>query len=148
MRPVFAFALVLAGCMNSHPTPTEHRIAAQACAASAGDSMGSDECSVDTDCTSGGVCSCAGNTFEYAHETRNLCVPANCHVDADCAEGFLCSPSDSSGGPFYGVQGYYCHTAHDKCTVDSECVDNGMKGYCMFAPEVGYWSCAYTFAAG
>jgi len=145
----FAPLLVLAACLttSNHSTPTAHRTAPTACLASAGDSFGADECSVDSDCTGGGVCSCAGNTFEYAHETRNICVPANCHTDTDCGS-YMCSPSDSSGGPFYGVQGYYCHTAHDTCTVDSECVQNGQQGYCMFAAEVGYWTCSYSFAAG
>jgi hypothetical protein len=147
MRLVPILFLFAACVISHHPTPTVHRTTEQACATSGGDTNGADECTVDTDCSGGGVCSCAGNTFEYAHETRNLCVPANCRTDADCG-AYMCSPSDSSGGPFYGVQGYYCHTAHDTCTVDSECVQNGQQGYCMFAPEVGYWSCAYSFAAG
>src|SRR6185312_13230497 len=101
----------------------------------------------DADCGSGGVCSCAGSTFEYAHATRNICVPANCRVDADCSP-YLCSPSNSDGGPFYGVQGYYCHTGNDTCGRDSDCVQNGTQGYCMFAAEVAHWTCAYNFAAG
>ncbi|MBV8760837.1 MAG: hypothetical protein JO257_26320 [Deltaproteobacteria bacterium] len=147
MRSLFVF-LIFAGCVASHPTPTEHRVASQTCTASAGDSNGSDECLSDADCASGGVCSCAGKTFEYAHATRNICVQANCRTDADCTGGYLCSPSNADGGPFYGVQGYYCHTPHDQCTVDSECNDNGRAGYCMFAPEVGHWACGYNFAAG
>lgn len=147
MRATFLFVL-LAACVASHPTPTNHRATPQTCITSAGDTNGSDECLVDTDCSDGGVCSCAGSTFEYAHATRNLCISANCRTDADCTGGYLCSPSDSDGGPFYGIQGYYCHTGHDQCTVDSECVDGGRNGYCMFAPEVGYWTCGYTFAAG
>jgi hypothetical protein len=140
-------ALVVAAC-TSHPTPTAHRTTPQACSASSGDSFGPDECLVDTDCSGGGVCSCAGHTFEYAHTTRNLCVLANCHQDSDCSGGYLCSPTNGDGGPFYGVQGYYCHTAHDACTVDAECVNAGRQGYCMFAAQVGHWTCGYTFAAG
>jgi hypothetical protein len=147
MRLTLLFVF-LVGCVASHPTPTQHRVSAQACTASGGDNDGSDQCLVDGDCSGGGVCSCAGNTFEYAHQTRNFCISANCHSDTDCTHGFLCSPSDGTGGPFYGVAGYYCHTAQDKCTVDSECVENGTNGYCMFAPEVGYWTCGYGFSAG
>lgn len=145
MRAAFMFVF-LVGCVN-HPTP-KHRVAPETCTAGAGDSSAPDECLVDADCSGGGVCSCAGNSFEYAHKTRNFCVLANCRSDADCSLGFLCSPSDTSSGPFYGVGGYYCHTPNDMCIVDSECTQNGMNGYCMFAPEVGYWTCGYGFTAG
>jgi len=135
--------LVFAACVNNHPTPIVHRPVPQGCATSGGDTNGADECSVDSDCSNGGVCSCAGNTFEYAHETRNLCVPANCHVDADCG-AFMCSPSDSSGGPFYGVQGYYCHTPQDQCHNDSDCG----TGYCAYSSQAGNWVCATGLCAG
>jgi hypothetical protein len=142
------FTLVLAACVDgTHPVPTVHRTVPEACATSSGDSFGADECLVDTDCADGGVCSCAGNTFEYAHSTRNICVAANCRVDADCG-AYMCSPSNGDGGPFYGVQGYYCHTSQDACTRDSECIQNGRQGYCMFAAQVGHWTCSFNFAAG
>jgi hypothetical protein len=147
MRSILLVILVAACTTETHSIPNLHRVAADACPTSSGDTNGADECVSDADCTNGGVCSCSGSTFEYAHETRNICVPANCHVDADCG-AFLCSPSNSDGGPFYGVQGYYCHTSHDTCGRDSDCVQNGTQGYCMFSAEVAHWACAYTFAAG
>jgi hypothetical protein len=148
---IAATLLVLAACTeHSHTTPPiAHRVGPTACTPSAGDSFGSDECLVDTDCSNGGVCSCAGNTFEYAHATRNLCVAANCRTDADCGSE-VCSPSDGDLGPFYGAQGYYCHTAADACGNDSDCGtdSSGRKGYCMFSAQVSHWTCAFNFAAG
>jgi hypothetical protein len=157
MRLPFVLVCCLAACSSggrtvpgtNHPAVQVHRPTATACAPTTGDAMGSDQCLTDADCPNGGVCSCAGSTFEYAKATRNLCVPADCHVDADCGPGGACSPTVSSDcGAFYGVQGYYCHTADDTCTVDSECVQNGTQGYCAYAPETGHWACAYGFCAG
>jgi len=127
--------MFLVGCS---PTP-KHRVEPQVCPASGGDAIGSDECLADGDCGGSGVCSCAGASFESMHETRNLCVFGNCRTDVDCGF-FPCSPSDSSGGAYYGVSGWYCHTNQDKCTVDGDC---GSNQYCMFSPEVGFWACAY-----
>lgn len=141
--------LSITACTSSHGPVTTHRAAASACTASSGNSNGPDECLVDGDCADGGVCSCAGNTFEYAHATRNLCVAAGCHVDSDCDNGELCSPSVGDSGPFYGIQLYACHTSEDTCGSDSDCaVQNGVQGYCQFAPPVGHWQCGYNFAAG
>ena len=147
--------ILLAACLthssSSSPvsTPDVHRPNSAACTATSGDTNGPDECLTDADCGTTNVCSCAGNTFEYAHATRNICVPANCRVDTDCG-AFMCSPTNSDGGPFYGVQGYFCHTAADECGRDSDCAKtmNGQQGYCMFDHTVSHWICGYTFAAG
>jgi hypothetical protein len=151
MRLVTLAFLLVACTDHKHSTPVNHRVDPVTCPASAGDSFGADECLSDADCAAGSgqteVCSCAGNTFEYAHATRNLCVPADCRTDAECAP-YLCSPSNGDGGPFYGVQGYYCHTPNDTCSNDSDCVNNGTQGYCMFSVLSDHWTCAYTFAAG
>ena len=154
MKPIAALIFVFAAACTgggaggpSISTPDVHRSAAMTCSPSAGDSNGPDECLADGDCANGGVCSCAGTTFEYAHETRNICVVAQCHVDADCGTT-LCSPSVNDCGTFYGVQGYYCRTADDTCGRDSDCVQNGQPGYCYFAPEVGHWTCGFSFCAG
>jgi hypothetical protein len=129
-----------------------HRPQAAACGATAAaDGGSSDECLEDSDCSEGGVCSCQGNTFGYAHEsTGNSCVAANCRDDADCGPGGACSPTVDPGcGPFYGVVGYYCHTCADRCENDSDCTsDGGLAGYCAYDPAVGYWACGYGFCAG
>jgi hypothetical protein len=141
------FVLLLAAC-DSHPPVTVHRALATPCPATAGDNFGQDECLVDGDCANGGVCSCAPNTREYAGSSRNICVPANCHIDAECGPGGSCSPTVSpSCGGFYGVQGYYCHTPADSCTVDSEC-RGSQQGNCTFAPQTGHWACSFGFCAG
>jgi hypothetical protein len=146
MKLVITSILCITAC-TSHGPVTAHRETAVACTPSAGGINGQDECLVDGDCA-GGVCSCAGNTFGYAHATWNTCVAAGCHVDSDC-DGELCSPSVGDLGPFYGVQLYTCHTGDDTCGSDSDCgVQNGVQGYCAFAPPVGHWQCGYTFAAG
>lgn len=142
------FALVLVACTN-HYAVTEHRVVAEACAASSGDSTGSDECLVDSDCGAASACSCAGSTFEYAHETRNLCVPAGCHIDTDCGGGGFCSPRPGDCGTFYGVELFACHTSDDECGSDADCFDDsGRQGYCAFVPEASHWTCGYKFCAG
>jgi hypothetical protein len=135
--------LVLAGCTN-HYDVTDHRPVAEPCAASSGDSMGSDECLTDGDCGAAMACACAGTTFEYAHGTRNLCVPAGCHIDADCGAGGSCSPSVGDCGTFYGTQLYACHSSDDECGSDADCSD----GYCEFNPAVSHWTCGNQFCAG
>jgi hypothetical protein len=144
-------ALVIAGCggtglgtPGTPQTPEQHRPSAQPCPSHTGD-----KCTVDSDCASGGVCSCAGSTRGWAGSSpNNVCVPANCHIDADCSGGHACSPTVSTTcGPFYGVQGYYCHTSGDECVNDSDCKAQP-TGYCAYAPEVGHWSCHYTLCAG
>lgn len=149
LAPV-VLALAAAACTTSdhvHSTPQAHRSTATACTASAGDSNGSDECLTDADCPDGGVCSCAGSTFEFAHETRNLCVASQCRTDADC-NNTECSPSVGDCGTFYGVQGYFCHSAADTCARDSDCNQGGQAGYCFFSRDAGHWTCGYSFCAG
>ena len=150
MRLIMIASLLAACATNANPnvtTPDVHRTTPQACTHSSGDNFGADECLVDADCGATDVCSCAGNTFEYAHVTRNICVPANCRSDMDCG-AFACSPTDSDGGPFYGVQGYFCHTAEDGCARDADCTRGTQTGYCMYSQDVSHWVCGYTFAAG
>jgi len=105
-----------------------------------------DECNSDQDCGSTGVCSC-GQTRGFAGATLgNVCVPSNCRVDADCGPGGFCSPTVSSScGSFYGVQGYYCHTAADQCRNDTDCSSGA---YCAFSPTTGFWICATGRCAG
>jgi hypothetical protein len=153
MKKRLLLLLVLFGCDDSaRMTAVNHRQVATPCSPTAPTPgpVPSDNCLVDSDCPNGGVCSCAGNTFGYAHVTHNLCVPANCHVDANCAGGASCSPTVSADcGSFYGVQGYYCHSAVDACTDDSQC-DGGPsnRGYCAYSPQVGHWVCSHSFCAG
>ena len=113
---------------------------------------GPDECLSDGDCPGGQVCSCAGSTFGYAHQSPgNVCVPANCRTDADCGAGGYCSPSVTFDcGPFYGVQGYDCHRPGDACTNDSDCGGDGGLGqpYCAYDGQTGRWACGDSFCAG
>ena len=143
----FVFALV--ACGNDHPPVQVHRAVATPCAPTPGDSLGADQCLSDADCAGGAVCSCAPNTHEWAGQSRNICVPADCHVDGECGPGGACSPTVSADcGPFYGIQGYYCHTPVDNCTVDSECVQGTTHGNCTYAPQTGHWACSFHFCAG
>jgi hypothetical protein len=111
-----------------------------------------DQCTSDSDCASGTLCSCAGATRGYAGQSPgNVCIPADCRVDSDCGPGGYCSPTVSSGcGSFYGVQGYYCHRAGDACMNDEDCGGDGGMGtpYCAFDPSVGQWACGNSFCAG
>jgi hypothetical protein len=151
MMRLLPLVLVLAAsaCTSDHVRFTaEHdRLTAATCSPTGGDANGPDQCATDSDCSNGGVCSCAGTTFEWSHQTRNLCVPAACHVDADCGS-FACSPTLSECGSFYGIQGYYCHAADDQCGGDADCVQSGRQGHCVYTPEVSHWTCSYSFCAG
>jgi hypothetical protein len=143
----FSFALTACGGVSAHPPAEVHRALAGPCAPTSGDINGQDECTTDAECK-GGVCSCAPATREWSGGSRNVCVPANCHTDADCGDKGACSPTVNDCGSFYGVQGYYCHTAADACTVDAECVQGSNQGACYYAPEVGHWTCTYSHCAG
>jgi hypothetical protein len=105
-----------------------------------------DECSRDEDCGATGVCSCSGQSFGFARSNRgSVCVPADCRSDADCGAGGFCSPTVSFDcGVFYGVAGFYCHTADDKCRNDSDCA----TGDCRYSPQAGIWVCATGACAG
>jgi len=112
---------------------------------------GPDQCTTDTDCPGGEVCSCDPGTRGYAGQSANTCVPSDCHVDSDCGPGAYCSPTVSSScGSFYGIQGYYCHRHGDACMNDSDCSANGGPGapYCAYDPSVGRWACETGFCAG
>ncbi|RLB47160.1 MAG: hypothetical protein DRJ42_26045 [Deltaproteobacteria bacterium] len=98
-----------------------------------------DECFEDGDCDSNEVCSCDGAVIGGG----NRCVSSNCKVGADCSSG-RCSPTYGclAGGP---PQGWYCRTAGDTCTADSECtMDGGLGGgRCAYDASAGHWACAY-----
>jgi hypothetical protein len=111
---------------------------------------GPDQCVSDGDCGSGGVCSCAGETYGGMKEAAgNVCIPAGCQIDADCAPGYTCAPSDSCGSS-YGVQGYYCHAPGDACQNDCDCGGDGTAGtpYCSYDEEVGQWACGSAVCSG
>jgi hypothetical protein len=105
-----------------------------------------DLCNTDENCGATGVCSCNGQSFGFSRSNvGNICVPSNCRVDVDCGPGGFCSPTvDFSCGSFYGLAGYYCHTANDQCTNDSDCT----QGDCRYSPQTGYWVCATGACAG
>ncbi len=103
-----------------------------------------DRCTVDTDCPGGETCACHDSPYVYGE--GNACVLGGCRVDADCGKGGYCSPSQLTpcmdGGKY--CLGYYCHTAKDKCTNDSDCT--GTAGNtCAFSPNDGYWKCQTYF---
>jgi hypothetical protein len=90
-----------------------------------------DQCLVDDDCPSGGVCVCAMGL----RQLYNLCTIGTCRIDADCGAGGLCSPPY----PFVVVgASYNCRSAADNCCSIADC-DVG-KG-CEFSPTAGHWQC-------
>lgn len=105
-----------------------------------------DLCNTDENCGATGVCSCNGQSRGYSGRSiGNVCVPSNCRVDTDCGPAGFCSPTvDFTCGGFYGLAGYYCHTANDQCTNDSDCT----QGDCRYSPQIGYWLCGTGFCAG
>lgn len=105
-----------------------------------------DECQSDDDCGGGSVCECRNPEVFDA----NVCVHGNCKVDADCGEGGYCSPSAvtlskycTEGVPI-GSVGYFCHTAADACSDDSDCEGTGTLPACLFDVDAMRFACFPT----
>jgi hypothetical protein len=93
-----------------------------------------DACTSDSACGAGQLCVCHDSAFSFGGGT---CMPGNCRVDADCGVGGYCSPSQGPNGCGQ-VTGYYCHTAKDMCTNDSDC-----SGWpCAWSSSDSRWECA------
>jgi hypothetical protein len=97
-----------------------------------------DTCVHDTDCPTGQTCACHGTA--YTGGNGNTCTAGNCRVDSDCGAGGYCSPSHATAG-CGGIAGYYCHTAADTCTNDTECTGSGGPMVCAFSTMTSHWSC-------
>jgi hypothetical protein len=103
-----------------------------------------DECFTDSDCGSGATCLCRGSSTD---NSANVCVEGgNCVVDSDCGPGGYCSPSVEASCLF--ARPYFCHTATDTCTDDSDCssVDAGrgscpILAPCAYGPGEERWAC-------
>jgi hypothetical protein len=100
-----------------------------------------DECFRDSNCPSGAPCICRGNS--PIDNAWNTCAAGgNCVVDSDCGPGGFCSPSPSpllngceDPGP------YYCHTASDTCTDNTDCAVDGGRAFCAYDPKTQHWAC-------
>ena len=104
-----------------------------------------DECTQDSECSTGGPCGCE---MDYSSDA-NACLGGNCQIDSDCGAGGYCSPSMGTCGTYLGIVAYWCHTPADECVDDIDCVDPEMgAGYCMYSSEVTHWVCAYSSCAG
>jgi hypothetical protein len=101
-----------------------------------------DECSLDADCGSAGVCGCRNP----ASFSANVCFHGSCRLDADCGAGGYCSPSaveigsSCNMGISPGSVGYFCHTAMDQCVDDADC-STTPEGVCLFSVDQMRWSC-------
>jgi hypothetical protein len=110
-----------------------------------------DDCTTDADCQKqGGPCECrpaAQGIVAPVATQGNVCMLGNCRVDGDCGAGGYCSPTLGTCGAYGGVEGYYCHTAKDKCVDDGDCAAQG-GGDCRYDTTNGVWACATSFCAG
>jgi hypothetical protein len=100
-----------------------------------------DACQSDRDCSngsSGSVCDCREGPLGNGNQSAaNVCLAGNCRTDADCGSAGYCSPSNVPGcGPNWWY-GYFCHTANDTCTNDTDCP--GPNGIC--ATYGNAWHC-------
>lgn len=101
-----------------------------------------DGCYEDGDCGKA-VCECRQEGIHGYY-----CKAGNCAVDSDCGKDGYCSPTwGMSCGAFTGVVGYYCHTAKDECTDDSECTEQ-KGGYCAYDGDKKHWRCGYGHCVG
>ena len=94
-----------------------------------------DACMHDSDCGGGQLCVCHGSALTFG--AGNTCLPGNCRVDADCG-ALACSPTPNPNGCGV-VGGYYCHTADDDCTNDSDCA--GSLAACVYDTDGKHWVC-------
>jgi hypothetical protein len=104
-----------------------------------------DQCLVDSDCPTGAACGCANSYYGGNAIHANSCFTSQCRVDSDCGPGGYCSPSF---GAYCGaLTGYFCHTAADTCTNDTDCSCASSSGsQCAFAPASGHWQCGPAVA--
>lgn len=99
-----------------------------------------DQCFEDADCGAVSVCACRlGTAFDM-----NQCFQGSCVLDTDCGPGGYCSPSglvspNCMTGISPGSIGFFCHTAEDECTDDSDCGEQGQA--CLFQVEAMRWQC-------
>jgi hypothetical protein len=101
-----------------------------------------DQCYEDKDCGKT-VCQCTTDNINGYY-----CHGGNCAVDADCGEQGYCSPTFGiECGAFTGVVGFYCHTAKDECTDDSDCKGKE-QGFCAFDPDKKLWRCGFGHCVG
>ncbi|HEY5242574.1 MAG TPA: hypothetical protein VIJ22_13940 [Polyangiaceae bacterium] len=97
-----------------------------------------DDCYGDSDCPGNVACACRASASDGA---ANVCASGSgCRLDSDCGPCGYCSPS---GNPFFPPAVYFCHTADDACTDDSDCpqMPDGCQKGCNYDPQAGHWSC-------
>jgi hypothetical protein len=103
-----------------------------------------DECLVDDDCASGGVCVCAKDAGVGLIKRYNRCAPATCRTDGDCGDGGLCAPK-------YGycatTTSYQCRSTADTCCTNADCAGKGTSTSCEFTPAAGRWQCVVPTVA-
>jgi hypothetical protein len=94
------------------------------------------ECLSDDDCGKY-VCDCR---TEYYTTSVNRCLTrGNCQTDADCGNDYCSLSWDSCSEKLpYTSDGYFCHTARDKCRDHGDCERDE---YCGFAPDQKRWVC-------
>jgi len=118
-----------------------------------------DQCTIDTQCASGAICTCGGPSG--SGRFPNSCLASECRVDSDCGEGGYCSPSYDPGGcgAYGGVVGYFCHRAADQCTTDectndSDCPEADAGSVSFGTPFCGWdgttsrWVCSTAGCSG
>jgi hypothetical protein len=101
-----------------------------------------DTCTLDTDCHTGETCACHG--APYTDGAGSTCVPGNCRVDSDCGTDGYCSPSSKTAVCGDSLAGYYCHTAKDECTNDSDCPSSTTTAgvpMCVYSTTDTRWAC-------
>ncbi|MEA2751273.1 MAG: hypothetical protein QOI41_5416, partial [Myxococcales bacterium] len=94
-----------------------------------------DTCFTDAEC-GGQVCTCR----ELPNDA-NRCQAGNCKVDADCGAGGYCSPSADPDKTNFGTTGWWCHTASDECSDDTDC-KGANPAKCVYDPTLTHWTCS------
>ena len=104
-----------------------------------------DQCSSDSNCPARVPCLCRASAGD---SNANVCVTGgNCAVDSDCGPNGYCSPGGFADFCFTPI--YFCHTAVDACTDDTDCAQpsSGYRQSCNYDTTTGHFSCSDTCVA-
>ena len=96
-----------------------------------------DQCQGDSDCGPKVPCDCRPSS---SASSANTCATgSNCATDGDCGPNGYCSPGQYAGS--CDVPLYFCHTEHDACLDDTDCIKLGAGQACNYDSTLQRFTC-------